>query len=117
MDEGGGRSVGEAVPGSPQVRAVSDFRRAHQGLLGRMEERQTLADLLHRARAGHGGVVVLRGEAGIGKSVLLDDLAARAPDWCICRAAGVESEMELPYAGLQQLCGPIIDRLTVLPSV
>jgi AAA ATPase domain len=85
-------------------------------LLGRMEERQVLADLLRRARAGHAGVVVLRGEEGIGKSALLDDLAVRAPDCCICRAVGVESEMELAYAGLQQLCEPIIDRRADLPS-
>src|ERR1700736_870928 len=90
--------------------------RAHPELLGRTEERQGLTDLLVRARAGHGGVVVLRGEAGIGKSALLDDLAVRAQDCFICRAAGVESEMELAYAGLQQLCGPLIDRRTDLPS-
>ena len=90
---------------------------AQPDLLGRMEERQGLADLLRGARAGHGGVVVLRGEAGIGKSALLDDLAVQAPDCCICRAVGVESEMELAYAGLQQLCGPIIGRLTDLPAV
>jgi hypothetical protein len=50
---------------------------------------------------------VLRGEAGIGKSALLSDLAKNADDFCICRAGGVESEMELAYAGLQQLCGPL----------
>ena len=75
-----------------------------------------MGDLLPRAREGHAGVVVLRGEAGIGKSALLDDLAVKASDFCMCRAVGVESEMELAYAGLQQLCGPIIDRLADLPS-
>ena len=85
-------------------------------LLGRMEERQRLGDLLRRARAEHAGVVVLQGEAGIGKSALLDDLAVKAPDFCMCRAVGVESELELAYAGLQQLCGPVIDRLADLPS-
>ena len=88
----------------------------HPGLVGRMDERQRLEELLREARAGHGGAVVLRGEAGIGKSALLDDLARRAPDCCICRAVGVESEMELAYAGLQQLCGPIIDLAIELPS-
>jgi DNA-binding CsgD family transcriptional regulator len=88
---------------------------AHPELLGRMEERRRLTDLLRRARGGHGGVVVLRGEAGIGKSALLDDLAVKASDGCICRAVGVESEMEIAYAGLQQLCGPIIHRLPDLP--
>ena len=89
----------------------------HRELLGRTGERERLADLLSRARAGHGGAVVLRGEAGIGKSALLDDLAEKAQDCCICRAVGVESEIELPYAGLQQLCGPVIDRLADLPPV
>jgi DNA-binding CsgD family transcriptional regulator len=50
---------------------------------------------------------VLRGEAGIGKSALLGDLAKNAEDFCLCRTAGVESEMELAYAGLQQLCRPL----------
>jgi DNA-binding CsgD family transcriptional regulator len=85
-------------------------------LLGRTEERQRLVDLLGEARAGHGGAVVLRGEAGIGKSALLDGLALRALDCCICRAVGVESEMELAYAGLQQLCGPLIDLAIDLPT-
>ena len=81
-----------------------------------MEERERLDELLRSARAGHGGAVVLRGDAGIGKSALLDDLAVGAPDCRICRALGVESEMELAYAGLQQICGPMIDLLTDLPS-
>jgi hypothetical protein len=80
-------------------------------LLGRAEDRKWLADLLHRAREGHGGAVVLRGEAGIGKSALLQDLAGKAQECLICRVVGVESEMELPYAGLQQLCSPVTGRL------
>jgi DNA-binding CsgD family transcriptional regulator len=91
--------------------------RAAPEVLGRAEERQWLADLLGKARDGHGGVVVLRGEAGIGKSALLEDLADRATDSCICRVVGVESEMELAYAGLQQLCGPLLGRLPTLPSL
>src|SRR6267378_1720967 len=55
---------------------------AHPELLGRTGERQVLADLLRAARAGHGGAVVLRGEAGIGKSALLEDLADNAQDCC-----------------------------------
>jgi DNA-binding CsgD family transcriptional regulator len=80
---------------------------AHHGLLGRREEQRRLAALLHGAREGRAGVLVLRGEAGIGKSALLSDFAKNADDFCICRAGGVESEMELAYAGLQQLCGPL----------
>jgi DNA-binding CsgD family transcriptional regulator len=76
-------------------------------LLGRREEQQRLAALLHEAREGRAGVLVLRGEAGIGKSALLRDLAKYADDFCLCRTGGVESEMELAYAGLQQLCRPL----------
>jgi DNA-binding CsgD family transcriptional regulator len=82
---------------------------ARRELLGRREEQRRLAALLHGAREGQAGVLVLRGEAGIGKSALLDDLAKNADGFCICRAGGVESEMELPYAGLQQLCGPLTE--------
>lgn len=88
-----------------------------QRLLGRQEERYRLEALLDEARDGHGGAVVLRGEAGIGKSTLLEELADKAHDFCICHVVGVESEMELAYAALEQLCGPIIDRLTDLPAL
>ena len=90
---------------------------AEPELLGRIGERQRLAGLLRAARAGRGGAVVLCGEAGIGKSALLEDLADKAQDCCVGRVAGVESEMELAYAGLQQLCAPFIGRLADLPAV
>jgi DNA-binding CsgD family transcriptional regulator len=80
---------------------------ARYGLLGRREEQRRLAGLLQGGREGEAGVLVLRGEAGIGKSALLRDLAKSADDFCVCGAGGVESEMELAYAGLQQLCGPL----------
>jgi hypothetical protein len=80
---------------------------ARRELLGRREEQRRLAALLHEAREGQAGVLVLRGEAGIGKPALLSDLAGNAVDFCLCRTAGVESEMELAYAGLQQLCRPL----------
>ena len=83
---------------------------ALHGLLGRRAEQRRLAALLHGAREGRAGVLVLRGEAGIGKSALLRDIATDADDFLICRAGGVESEMELAYAGLQQLCGPLSGR-------
>ena len=54
---------------------------------------------------------MLRGEAGIGKTALLDYLAESASDLTVVRAAGVESEMELPYASLHQLCAPLLHRL------
>jgi DNA-binding CsgD family transcriptional regulator len=70
-----------------------------------------LADAL----AGEGRVMVLRGEAGVGKSALLGYLSDRAAGWQVARAAGAESEMELAYAGLHQLCAPLLDRLDRLP--
>ena len=59
---------------------------------------------------------MLRGEAGIGKTALLEYLIAAASDLTVVRAAGVESEMELAYAGLHQLCGPLLGRLESLPG-
>jgi DNA-binding CsgD family transcriptional regulator len=86
-------------------------------LLGRGDERGWLGDLLSGAREARGRAVVLRGEAGIGKSALLDDVADQAEGCCVCRAVGVESEMELAYAGLQQLCAPLVGQLADLPSL
>ncbi|WP_410672108.1 helix-turn-helix transcriptional regulator [Amycolatopsis sp. cmx-4-68] len=85
-------------------------------LIGRGDELAALDGALAAARAGHSRVLVLRGEAGIGKTALLDHVAARAAGCRIARTAGVESERELPYAGLQQLCAPFLDRLEDLPA-
>jgi DNA-binding CsgD family transcriptional regulator len=85
-------------------------------LIGRDAEREVLAGLLAGARAGAGRALVLRGEAGIGKSALLDDVAEHAAGCRIARAGGVESERELAYAGLHQLCAPFLDRLDHLPT-
>jgi hypothetical protein len=70
-----------------------------------------VADVL----AGASRVIVLRGEAGVGKSALLGYLADRVAGWQVARAVGVESEMELAYAGLHQLCAPLLDHLDRLP--
>ena len=59
---------------------------------------------------------MLRGEAGIGKTALLEYLIASAPDATTVRAVGVQSDMELPFAALHQLCGPLLDRLEALPA-
>ncbi|WP_138731543.1 helix-turn-helix transcriptional regulator [Modestobacter excelsi] len=85
------------------------------GLLGRHHECEKLSSLVAAAKAGHSGVLVLRGEAGIGKTALLEFLLERAVGCRVARAAGVESEMEIPFASLHQLCGPYLDRLTKLP--
>jgi DNA-binding CsgD family transcriptional regulator len=86
------------------------------GLLGRRTECEALDWLLAGVRAGESQVLVLRGEAGVGKSALLEYLLGRASGCRIAPAAGVESEMELPFAGLHQLCAPLLDRLPRLPD-
>jgi DNA-binding CsgD family transcriptional regulator len=105
------------VPLLAHQSGVDDTRAgATPALLGRDEERQMLFGLLQRARDGRGGAIVVRGEPGIGKSALASDLADQALDFRVHRIAGVESEMELPYAGLQQLCEPLADGLAGLPT-
>jgi DNA-binding NarL/FixJ family response regulator len=74
-----------------------------------------LENFLSAVRRGEARSLVLRGEAGIGKTALVDYLIALAPDLTVVRAAGAESEMELAYAGLHQLCAPMLDRLPALP--
>ena len=84
-------------------------------LAGRSAEGARLDRLLADARAGQSAVLVLRGEPGIGKTALLGYAAERAAGFQVVRAAGVESEMELPFAGLHQLCGPMLGGLGRLP--
>src|SRR5688572_10271359 len=90
--------------------------RSWPGLRGGESECDTLSGLLSSVQAGHSRVLVLRGEAGIGKTALLEFLVDRAAGCRIARAAGVESEMELAYAGLHQLCSPYLDRAYHLPA-
>ena len=66
-------------------------------------------------RAGEGRALVVRGEPGVGKTVLLDYLAGQASACLVARAAGVQSEMELAFAGLHQLCAPMLDHADSLP--
>jgi DNA-binding CsgD family transcriptional regulator len=84
-------------------------------LRGRSAERVQLDRLLGAIHAGQSAVLVLRGEAGIGKTALLEYTAERAEGCRVLRAVGVESEMELPFAGLHQLCAPLLDGLERLP--
>jgi len=84
-------------------------------LAGRRAESARLDRLLADARAGQSAVLVLRGEPGIGKTALLDYAAERATGFRVFRVAGDESEMELPFAGLHQLCGPMLVGLKQLP--
>src|SRR3954462_14702308 len=86
------------------------------GLLGRRTECEALDHVVETVRAGQSAVLVVRGEAGVGKTALLAHLIERASGCRVARASGVESEMELPFAGLHQLCAPMLDRLDRLPA-
>jgi AAA ATPase-like protein len=86
------------------------------GLLNRVNERDVLERLLASVRGGQSRVLVLRGEAGVGKTALLGHLSAVAAGCRVARAAGVESEMELAFAGLHALCVPMLDRVEHLPA-
>ena len=85
-------------------------------LRGRRAECLELDRLLEAMHTGQSAVLVLRGEAGIGKTALLEYTAERAEGCRVLHAVGVESEMELAFAGLQQLCAPMLDRLEQLPG-
>ncbi|MFL1428819.1 MULTISPECIES: helix-turn-helix transcriptional regulator [unclassified Nocardiopsis] len=86
-------------------------------LVGRHDEIDRLLALLGAARRGEGGVLVLRGEPGIGKSALLDRVEDAAPeDVRIIRASGSEFEAELPFAALHQLCVPVLEHLDELSA-
>jgi DNA-binding CsgD family transcriptional regulator len=85
-------------------------------LHGRGAEQQVIDGLLAGARAGRSGAVVVRGEAGIGKTALLEYAAATADGMAVLRAAGVETEAELAFAGLHLLLRPVLDRIEGLPG-
>jgi len=91
-------------------------RQSNHGLRGRRRECETLGRVLKDAQAGQSRVLVLRGEAGIGKSALLEYLRERASTCRVESASGVESEMELPFAGLHQLCASMVDGFDHLPG-
>ena len=88
----------------------------HAALLGRAQECAALDDLVAAIRRGESRSLVLRGEAGIGKTALLEYLVESGSDLNVVRAAGVESEMELAYASLHQLCAPLLGQLKQLPA-
>jgi DNA-binding CsgD family transcriptional regulator len=85
------------------------------GLTDRRQERGVLDRLVHAVRSGESRVLVVHGEAGVGKTALLGYLTGRASGCQVVRAAGVQSEMELAFAGLHQLCAPMLTRLEHLP--
>jgi DNA-binding CsgD family transcriptional regulator len=85
-------------------------------LRGRYDERAVLDGLGADARAGRSGVLVVRGDAGVGKTALLEHAIRSASDLRVLRSVGVEAEMELAFAALHQLCVPVLDRLERLPG-
>jgi DNA-binding CsgD family transcriptional regulator len=83
--------------------------------LDRTSEREALDQLLSQAREGRSAVLVVRGEAGIGKTTLLRYAARQASGFRVAQVTGAEAEMELPFAGIHQLCAPVLDQLDSLP--
>ncbi|MFD3400103.1 ATP-binding protein [Kribbella sp. NPDC058693] len=94
------------------------FSRPHRSveMRDRQAEREVIAEFLRAVRTGAGRALVVRGEPGVGKSALLDHLTESASGCRVARAAGVESEMELAYAGLHQLLTPMLQRVEGLPG-
>src|SRR5690349_5618682 len=84
--------------------------------LDRTSEREMLNRVLTDVREGHSSVLVVRGEAGIGKTALLRYAANNASGFRLVQVTGAEAEMELPFAGTHQLCAPLLDRLDALPQ-
>ncbi len=85
-------------------------------LRGRSREREALDDALDRVRGGGSDAVVLRGEAGIGKTSLLQYVAQRAAGCRGIQVVGVETELELPFAALHLLCGPLLGEVSTVPD-
>jgi DNA-binding CsgD family transcriptional regulator len=98
-----------------QTSATEDVEPRGGVLLGRDHELETLDGLLAAIRAGQSRTLVLRGEPGVGKSALLEHLVERASGCRVVHASGVQSEAELAFGGLQQLCGPLLEDLARLP--
>ncbi len=114
--------VGPGAWGRPGVAqtwsaaADSYARWLTRGLTGRRAECGELDRLVEAIRAGQSRVLVMHGEPGVGKTVLLDYLAGRTDGCRVLRVTGVQSEMELAFAGLHQLCAPLLGRRGVLPD-
>src|SRR5919201_2943493 len=85
--------------------------------LDRTSEREALDGVLARAREGESAVLVMRGEAGIGKTALLRYAARHASGFRVVQVTGAEAEMELPFAGIHQLCAPLLDHVDALPQL
>jgi DNA-binding CsgD family transcriptional regulator len=101
---------------APPARAGSATTSATEHLVGRRAEREAIGRLLEAARAGYGGVLVVHGEPGVGKTALLEYAVETARSFRVARAVGVEGEMDLPYASLQQLSSPSLELRERLPD-
>jgi DNA-binding CsgD family transcriptional regulator len=99
------------TPAAPALR-----RPGEQHLVGRQREREAIDRLLRAARDGNGGVLVLHGEPGVGKTALLEYAIEAGQKFRVARANGVEGEMELPFAALQHLCAPFLALVEQLPQ-
>src|SRR6266581_5501609 len=101
--------------GAGQMATHFPVRGGTTELKGRRLERRVLDRLVDAVRAGESRALVVAGEPGVGKTALLDYLAGRASGFRVVRTAGVQSEMELAFAALHQLCAPMLDRAGRLP--
>ncbi len=110
----------QAVAARPDVRSEDVWAAPEDPLLGRLRgrsrERERLGRLLIGARSGRSEVLVVRGEPGIGKTALLEQLVEQASGCTVARTTGVQVDMELPFAGLQQLFGSMLGSLERLPD-
>ena len=86
------------------------------GLLNRTSEREVLDRLLGNVREGQSAVLIIRGQAGIGKTALLRYAVRHASGFRVAQVTGVEAEMELPFAGIHHLCAPLLDGVDALPQ-
>src|SRR6478736_2575290 len=96
--------------------AIGSGRPGRTRLWGRQRECALLDELVSSVRRGESRSLLLRGEAGIGKTALLEYLIASASDLNVARATGVASEMELAFASLHQMCAPMLDAVERLPA-
>src|SRR5207302_3402791 len=106
-----------AIPRGIRPRRVKRSAAYHRGVLvGRGPETAMIDRLLAQARSGLSGVLVVRGEPGVGKSALLEHAVETAKGFAVLRGVGIESEAELAFAGLHQVVRPVLDRLDRLPA-
>ena len=84
-------------------------------LIGRQRDREVLERVLQAARDGEGGVLVVYGEPGVGKTALLQYAVEAAPDFRLARTVGIEGEMDFPFAALQRLFSPMLELNECLP--